>query len=73
MTSALDGTAIEPILFVTSCPFDARIAKVFPQMKPLGEMVVRSGPTSQRVYRTFLLGGLGTYSGPITPLGPCAR
>lgn len=73
MTSALDGTAAEPILFITTCPFDERIAKVFPQMKPLGEMTIRSGPTSQRVYRTFLLSGLGTYSGPITPLGPCVR
>jgi hypothetical protein len=73
MTSALDGTATEPILFVTACPIDARITKVFPQVTPLGEMVIRSGPTSQRIYRTFLLSGLGAYRGPITPLGPCAR
>ncbi len=73
MTSALDGTAIEPILFVTACPFDARLARVFPQVKPLGELTVRSGPGSQRIYKAFLLSGLGVHSGPITPLGPCAR
>lgn len=73
MTSALDGTASEPILFVTACPFEARLARVFPQVKPLGELAVRSGPNSQRIYKIFLLSGLGVYSGPITPLGPCAR
>jgi hypothetical protein len=73
MASALDGTASEPTLFVTACPFEARLARVFPQVKPLGELAVRSGPNSQRIYKTFLLSGLGVYSGPITPLGPCAR
>ena len=47
MTSALDGTAAEPILFVTRCPFEARLAKVFPQVKPLGDVTVRSGPSSR--------------------------
>lgn len=71
MSSALDGSAGEPILFVTYCPFEARLTKVFPNVKPLGDLVVRSGPTSKRAYKTFLLSGLGAYSGPITPLGPC--
>ena len=73
MTSALDGTASEPILFVTACPFEARLARVFPQVKPLGELSVRSGPNSQRIYKAFLLSGLGAYRGPIAPLAPCAR
>jgi 4-amino-4-deoxy-L-arabinose transferase-like glycosyltransferase len=71
MSRPLDGSAAEPILFVTGCPFEARLARVFPQVKPMGDLVVRSGPTSQRVYKTFLMGGLGVYSGPMTPLAPC--
>ena len=74
MTNALDGRAAEPILFVTGCPFDgARLAKVFPQVRPLGDITVRSGPTSQRIYKTYLLSGLGAYSGAIKPVGPCTR
>lgn len=72
MTNALDGSAVEPILFVTDCPLPARLARVFPQVKPLGAVTVRSGPTSQRIYQTYLVSGLGGHtSGPITPLGPC--
>lgn len=73
MSHPLNGAAADPILFVTGCPFEARLAKVFPQVKPLGDLTVRSGPTSQRVYKAFLLSGLGATGGPITPLGPCAR
>jgi hypothetical protein len=71
MSHPLNGTAPEPILFVTGCPFEARLKRVFPQVTPLADVVVRSGPSSQRLYKTFLLGGLGVYSGPITPLAPC--
>lgn len=72
MTHALDGTAVEPILFVSACPNPERLAKVFPQVKSLGQVVVPSGPASRREYWTFLLSGVPAhYSGPITPLGPC--
>ncbi|MDQ8729639.1 glycosyltransferase family 39 protein [Bradyrhizobium sp. LHD-71] len=73
MSHPLTGTASEPILYVTGCPFEARLVREFPDVKPLGDFTVRSGPTSQRVYRAFLLGGRGASAGPIMPLGPCAR
>jgi hypothetical protein len=71
MTNALHGAAAEPILFVTPCPFEARLARVFPQVKPLGSVTVPSGPTSQRGYALFLLSGMGAAGGPIPPLGRC--
>jgi hypothetical protein len=72
MSHPLDSTAAEPILFVTGCPFEARLAEVFPQVKSSGPVVVRSGPTSQRVYQTFLLSGMAPRaSGWIGRLGPC--
>jgi 4-amino-4-deoxy-L-arabinose transferase-like glycosyltransferase len=71
MTHALDGTSVQPILFVSGCPYPARLAKVFPQVKPLGPLLVRSGPTSHRGYHTFLLSGAQPRSGPIAPIGPC--
>jgi 4-amino-4-deoxy-L-arabinose transferase-like glycosyltransferase len=73
MSNPLNGTAGEPILFITHCPNEARLTKVFPQVKPLGDFAVRSGPNSQRSYKAFLLSGLGAYSGPVAPLGPCTR
>ena len=72
MTSALEARRAEPILFVTACPFEGRLARVFPQVKPLGAVtVVRSGPISERRYGLFLLSGKASRSGPIPPLGRC--
>jgi 4-amino-4-deoxy-L-arabinose transferase-like glycosyltransferase len=71
MSHPLTGTAATPILFVTGCPFEARLARAFPQVRPFGDLVVRSGPHSQRTYKTFLLDGPGVSTGPIGPLGPC--
>ena len=72
MSHPLDRTAVEPILFVSNCPHPARLAKVFPQVTPLGPLVVRNGPMSQRTFHTFLLsGGPAGTSGPVSPLGPC--
>jgi 4-amino-4-deoxy-L-arabinose transferase-like glycosyltransferase len=72
MSHPLDSTAVEPILFVTGCPFERRLAEVFPQVKSSGPVVVRSGPTSQRAYHTFLLSGMTPHpSGGIGRLGPC--
>jgi 4-amino-4-deoxy-L-arabinose transferase-like glycosyltransferase len=72
MSRPLDGSAAQPILFVTGCPFQARLTEVFPQVKSLGQVVVRSGPTSQRTYLTFLLSGMSPVgSGWIGHLGPC--
>jgi 4-amino-4-deoxy-L-arabinose transferase-like glycosyltransferase len=73
MTHALHASAAEPILFVSSCPFEGRLARLFAQVKPLGALTVRSGPSSQRTYQTFLLSGMGAASGAIPPLGPCAN
>jgi hypothetical protein len=72
MSRPLELASAEPILFVTGCPFEARLAEVFPQVKPLGPLVVRSGPTSQRTYLTFLLSGMSSHaSGWIPRLGSC--
>jgi 4-amino-4-deoxy-L-arabinose transferase-like glycosyltransferase len=71
MASALDGTAAAPILFVTECPYHARVMRGYPQAKILGDISIRSGPSSQRWYRTYLLTGAGAHSGPISPLGHC--
>jgi 4-amino-4-deoxy-L-arabinose transferase-like glycosyltransferase len=72
MTNALDASTAEPVLFVTPCPHEDRLARVFAQVKPLGAVTVPSGPTSQRSYGLFLLSGKGVASGPIPPLGRCA-
>jgi 4-amino-4-deoxy-L-arabinose transferase-like glycosyltransferase len=72
MTHALESAAAQPILFVSACPHEPRLAKVFPQVKSLGLVVVQNGPMSQRVYHTFLLSGVPARTrGPIAPLGPC--
>ena len=71
MTSALHTGAAEPILFVTPCPFEGRLARVFAHVKPLGAVTVPSGPVSERRYGLFLLSGKGVASGPIPPLGRC--
>ena len=71
MTNALDGSTAEPVLFVTPCPHEARLKRVFPQVKLLGPVVVPSGPTSERRYGLYLLSGKGIVSGAIPPLGRC--
>jgi hypothetical protein len=71
MANALHASAAEPILFVSPCPFEARLAKVYPQVKSLGPLTVSSGPSSQRNYQLFLLSGLNAASGQMPPLGPC--
>lgn len=73
MSNALHGGVSEPILFVSPCPFGTRLASAFADVKPLGPLTVRSGPSSQRDYQMFLLSGLGAASGQIPPLGGCAR
>lgn len=71
MANALRTSAAEPILFVSPCPLHGRLAKVFSQVKPLGPFTVSSGPSSQRTYQVFLMGGLDAARGQMPPLGPC--
>jgi hypothetical protein len=59
------------VLFLTPCPHEGRLKRVFPQVKLLGPVTVPSGPTSQRAYGLFLLSGKGVVSGAIPPLGRC--
>ena len=62
------GTAVS----VTVVPPENDREQVVPQVMPLGPLVVRNGPMSQRTFHTFLLSGLPPRSsGLISPLGPC--
>jgi 4-amino-4-deoxy-L-arabinose transferase-like glycosyltransferase len=70
LTRALDdGTAREPVLVVTACPFISRFAVFYRQVKPLGPFEAASGPSTKRQYFAFVLDGRKRGIGPI---GPCA-
>ena len=68
MTHALTEKAGEPILFVTACGLEPRLAKQFASVRQLDVFTVRTGPTSSRIYGAFLLSGS---RGPVAPLGRC--
>jgi 4-amino-4-deoxy-L-arabinose transferase-like glycosyltransferase len=70
MTHALTAAASEPILFISACPLEGRLARQYREVRPLGEISVPSGPHSSRHYRAFLLSGV---RGPVAPLGGCTN
>lgn len=70
MTNALTASAAEPILFISYCPLEARLAKQYREVKSLGDFSVASGPNSFRSYRAYLLAGS---RGPVIPLGRCVN
>ena len=65
----LSSQTAEPILFVTRCPIEGRLKKQFEQVSPLGQFLVRTGPTTAPDYYAFLLKGLRH---PIGPIPACA-
>jgi hypothetical protein len=54
----LSSQTREPILFVTRCPVAARLQKQFESVQPLGQFLVRTGPTTAPDYYAFLLSGI---------------
>jgi 4-amino-4-deoxy-L-arabinose transferase-like glycosyltransferase len=71
LTRALDNaSAREPVLMVSSCPFDSRFAVFYRDVRPLGLFEAASGPTTKRQYFAFVLEGRKREIGPI---GPCAN
>jgi hypothetical protein len=65
----LTGQTPEPILFVTRCPLEARLKKQFDSVQPLGQFLVRTGPTTAPDYYAFLLKNLRH---PIAPAPACS-
>jgi 4-amino-4-deoxy-L-arabinose transferase-like glycosyltransferase len=57
LTRALTDAAAQPILFVTRCPAQPRLAAQFADVQPLGSFQTPSGPTTQRTYYVFKLDG----------------
>jgi 4-amino-4-deoxy-L-arabinose transferase-like glycosyltransferase len=71
LTRALnDANAHEPVLMISSCPFDARFTVFYRQVKPLGPFEAASGPSTKRLYFAFVLEGRKRRIGP---MGPCAK
>lgn len=68
LTRSLDDNAKEPVLFVSACPYTARLERYFAEITPLGQIAPKSGPTSARYYQTFKL---DKRRRTIGPLGPC--
>ncbi len=54
----LTGGAPEPVLLITTCPFEPRLKRQFGTVEPLGSFSVKTGPTTAPVYHAFKLTGL---------------
>jgi hypothetical protein len=70
LTRALDNSAAEPVLFVSTCPVVSRLRRFYGDVQPLGPIDIRTGPTTSRQYHAFRLAARRQ---PIGPLGPCAE
>lgn len=60
----------EPALFITPCPFDARLREYFANVQDLGAITIKTGPSSVRRYNGFLL---STQVHPVGPIRDCVR
>jgi hypothetical protein len=60
----LTKTAADPVLLVSYCESQARLARYYRSVEPLGRVEARTGPTSTRTFFAFLL------SNPIAEIGP---
>jgi hypothetical protein len=67
-TVPLIGTEGEPLLLVTDCPNEARLAKYYRIVSPAGFFDAHSGPTTFRRYFAFML---RENRGGLEPLGNC--
>jgi hypothetical protein len=70
LTRALDNSAQEPVLFVSTCPIALRLQRFYETVIPLGPLAVSTGPTTRREYYSFVLEGRRQ---TIKPPGPCAE
>jgi hypothetical protein len=68
LTRALDNSAPEPVLFVSTCPITSRLQRFYETVTPLGPFTVSTGPTSHREYHAFVL---ERRRQAIEPLGRC--
>ena len=68
ITRPLTEASRQPIVFVTECPFQKRLAAHFATAEKIGEIHARTGPTSRRYYAVFYLAGA---KGQLTPLPKC--
>lgn len=69
MSQPLTAAAATPVLYITACPYMARLRQDYDSVEPLGPFTVPTGRHSHRWYRAFLL---AQPKGKIAPLGPCA-
>ena len=68
LTRALDSSAPEPVLFISSCDAASRFNRFYGDVTPLGSFAVKSGASSARQYHAFRL---AQRQRAIEPLGPC--
>lgn len=66
LTRRLTAAAPEPVLFISYCGSAGRLAQHFRNVKPLGTVIARTGPTSSRSYMVFLLSGARADIGPLS-------
>jgi hypothetical protein len=70
MTRPLTESAEQPILFISECPFPARLAAHYATVTKIGDILTRTGPTSRRYHAVFKLTGA---RGELAPLPECVR
>ncbi len=68
MTRALDASAAEPVLFISSCPIADRLVRNYDDITILGPIAISTGLTTTRTHFAFKL---AKRRDAIQPLGPC--
>ena len=76
LTQPLTRSAKEPVLMITGCPSEARLARFYPNVKRLPNLTIWPGPKTERRYAVFVLSGMPQRQAkvdpdPVAPLGPC--
>jgi 4-amino-4-deoxy-L-arabinose transferase-like glycosyltransferase len=76
LTQPLTRSAKEPVLMITGCPSEARLARFYPNVKRLPNLTIWPGPKTERRYAVFVLSGMPQRQAkidpdPVVPLGAC--
>lgn len=68
LAQPLAASSPGPVLFVSQCPGEARLAAHYAKVEPLGGISTPTGPHTSQSYFAFRL---SEPRGPLGPLGPC--